>query len=276
MNSSKNAPLSGAAGLNEFSFSSSKGMRVEEVDAIFPILKGTSIDNMAVVGTGFYIMDTGVFITARHCFSCKDGEIDTGGSFFLHHALPGNIYIRRPILRSWNSDVGDVSIGVAAPMTNDIDGSPLINSVLPLTTERPAIESRIVTYAYAGSSISRIGKKTKITFRPNFFSGKIVDYFPLGRDRSMIPWPVFETDIHLHGGASVGPVVTERDGAVFAVNTSSMDGAPDISYVTPIDLVLDGEVTNLIIGKKEPQNYTVKELGKKGIITFKPPFPVRD
>jgi hypothetical protein len=275
MNSTKNAPLSGAAGPNEFSFFSGEGTRAD-VDAIFPILKGTSTDDMKIVGTGFYIMNTGVFITARHCFSGEDGEIDSGGSFFLHHTLPGNIFIRRPILHAWNSDVGDISVGTAAPMTNDNDGTPLINSIMTLTTERPPIATRIVTYAYAGSSISRSGKKIEIMFRPNFFSGKIIDYHPHARDRSMLPWPVFETDMHLHGGASGGPVVTEQDGTVFAINTSSLDGSPDISYVTPLDLVLDAELTNLAVDKKAPQNYSIRELGKKGIIIFKPPFPVRD
>ncbi len=276
MNSSKDAPLSGTAVPNEFSFFSGEGTRREAVDAIFPILKGNSTDDMTVVGTGFYIMNNGVFITARHCFSGKDDEIDSGGSFFLHHTLPGNIYIWRPILRSWNSDVGDVSVGIAASMTNDNDGTPLINSVMTLTTERPPIATRIVTYAYAGSSISRAGKKTEIRFRPNFFSGKIIDYHPRARDRSKITWPVFETDMHLHGGSSGGPVVTARDGTVFAINTSSMDGAPDISYVTPLDLVLDGEVTGLALHKKAPQDYSIRDLGKMGIVTFKPPFPVRD
>ncbi len=65
-------------------------------------------------------------------------------------------------------------------------------------------------------------------------------------------------------------------GSVFAINTSSVDNAPDHSYVTPIDQILDAVITDVSFGPEvDPRVFTVRELAELGHIPFNPPFPKR-
>jgi S1-C subfamily serine protease len=86
---------------------------------------------------------------------------------------------------------------------------------------------------------------------------------------------VYETSMPIHAGASGGPVVSER-GHVFAINTSGVEGATDISYVTPIDFILDAVVEDVSLGEGKPaRSVTLRELSELGLVVFDPPFPKR-
>ena len=246
----------------------------DDCDAIFPILRNDG-GTPTIVGTGFYICTNGIFVTATHCFE-HEGKIASDRGFAIFHLPADGTYLQRPILRAWHSSRADVSVGVAAPMTHNPTGTLLRNKVMVVTAERPAPATSIATYAFGDSHCSSDGPKTKIILEPRFSEGKIIDYFPNGRDRSMIHWPVYETSMPFLGGASGGPVVGP-EGTVFAVNTSSIDGHPDISYVTPIDFILDAEIENIAIGVgASPKNYKVRDLARMGHVSFRPPFPSRE
>jgi hypothetical protein len=266
--------LSGAAQRGRYGFRGSDGQITDDTRAIFPILKQEGSDPV-VVGTGFYISHNGIFVTARHCFESCPGQISEKASFAVFHLLPGNQYTWRPVLRAWHSSIADVAVGVAAPMQHNETSGSLSNDVMTLTTERPAIGAHVATYAYAGSSFHKFETHKELRLQPDFYEGQIFDYFPNGRDKSSVNWPVFETSLHIHGGASGGPVVNER-GTVFAINTSSFEGALDVSYVTPIDFILDAIVEKVVVDiNAGPVSMTIKELARRGFITFSPPFPSR-
>lgn len=229
----------------------------------------------SVVGTGFYINADGLFVTARHCFEEAPGHIGRG-PFGILHFMPDDQYLLRPVMRAWHSGFADVSLGVAAPMTHNKTGSPLRNDVLVLTTERPPLGHNICTYAYAGATVSYEGKETSIHLTPDFYERRLLNYHPHHRDAAAISWPVYETDMHIHGGASGGPVIGER-GTAFAINTSSIEGQPDVSYITPVDLILDGEIADARFSDAEPSGAkTLRELIERGLVVFDPPFPSRD
>ena len=102
-----------------------------------------------------------------------------------------------------------------------------------------------------------------------------MDYFPNGRDTAMINWPVYETSMEIIAGASGGPVVG-ANGAVFAVNTSGVNGFADISYVTPIDFILDAIIDDVIVPPDAtPRSYKLRDLARSGFIRYNPPFPTR-
>lgn len=255
-------------------FRSDTGEKVAHCDAIFPIVR--SDDGVPViVGTGFYIAREGLFVTARHCFEC-DGEIASSKPFVIFHFAEGNTYLQRPIMRAWHSAHADVSVGIAAPMHHTATKEPLLNKMMTLTAERPPLGTQVVTYAFGKSRKEMDGTKTKLMFGPRFSDGILIDYFPNGRDRSMIPWPVYETSVVIHGGASGGPVVGEN-GTVFAINTSGIDGQPDVSYVTPIDFILDAEIENVVLPPNPaPRTVQLRDLARRGSVAFKPAFPQRN
>lgn len=256
-------------------FQSENGDVINETDAVFPII--TAVEGeIQIIGTGFYISRNGIFVTAAHCLTDSYGKFQSSQSFQIVHSLPNNQYIFRPTLRAWKSDFADVAIAVAAPVTHDKTGKPLANDVISLTLERPPVGSNVISYGYGGSNIEKEGKSTKLKFQRGFYDGKLLDYFPNGRDRSTITWPVWETDIHIHAGASGGPVVSDR-GTAFAINTSSLDGMTDVSYITPIDFILDGIIDSVQMVNGEPEkSTTIRELAKSGHISFTPAFPTRD
>jgi len=175
------------------------------------------------------------------------------------HFRPGDVYLLRPVARAWHSSGVDVAVGVATPMHRNETREPLLNGILTLTASGPPVGSDIATFAFANTTIKRGGGKLEVRLNPEFEEGRLIDYFPNGRDRAMISWPVYETSMVILGGASGGPVV-DNSGATFAINTSGVDGQPDISYVTPIDFILDAVVENAaLLGDDKPRSYTVRE-----------------
>jgi hypothetical protein len=63
--------------------------------------------------------------------------------------------------------------------------------------------------------------------------GAVKEGYPLGRDRSMIPWPALAVDVSSRGGMSGGPVY-DRNGLLIGPLCSSLDSGDDsgISYVS--------------------------------------------
>ncbi len=55
--------------------------------------------------------------------------------------------------------------------------------------------------------------------KSDMFSGRITKYYPEGRDRGLLSWPCYETDMEVKSGASGDPVcISGSSGVVFAVN----------------------------------------------------------
>lgn len=232
--------------------------------AVFPIVKANR-EGVSVVGTGFYISSHGLFVSAKHCFQRPDGLVDLDASYASIHMLGAEGYILRAL--AWCQFVADadVAIGAAAEMRNKL-GEPLPTQALTISAERPVIGTEIVTYAYANTTVVVDGEKSKINLKPRFYEGKLIRYFPIKRDSSTITWPCYETSMPIYRAASGGPVCRGDSGAAFAVNTSSIENSEDISFVTPLDFILDTEidVQNAPDGKK--RRLKIRDLIEEGVI----------
>ncbi len=67
---------------------------------------------------------------------------------------------------------------------------------------------------------------------PTFYNGVLQEFYSeRGPSAKLMP-PYYQTDIHLHGGSSGGPVFNPN-GEVFGVASCSYDEAEDIAFVTP-------------------------------------------
>jgi S1-C subfamily serine protease len=249
-----------------------------EPKAIVPLLRHEE-DGLSVVGTAFYISHAGLLVTAKHCIVDQRGEVDPDKpASILHWSTEHeNQFLHRPILRGWFSPVADVAVLVAAPMHNR-DGHPLPVQSVSLSIERPPPGTDVAAYAYPDTKVTKEDEKTAVHVSPTLVEGVLLDYFPHGRDRAMIHWPVYETNMIIQSGCSGGPVFSEK-GTVFAVVTSSFEGIESdgpVSYITPIDYILDAVISNVKIGEEaSPQEFTIRELAQQGQIEFNPPFPVR-
>jgi hypothetical protein len=261
------APLVGTAPKGMYRFFSRAGNAAEGQTAIFPIIKQLEDETIVLIGTGFFICTNGIFATAKHVLSdvLSPGGIQTH-PIGIFHFFPPNQFVLRPILRFSFNTLADVAVGVAALPRHIETNEPLVNPVMTLTLEQPSADERIVTYAYPNTTIERHGASQMINFRPDFYSGKLAEVYLEGRDRCLLPGPCYRTSMHIHGGASGGPVV-DPQGRVFGINSTGFGGT-DISYVSRINEILplsiDVEETGSV------RRMDMLEVASRGFISFVP------
>ena len=260
--------LPGEAALDRYEIRTARGELIDPVHGIFPIVRYDRDGYLYLLGTGFFISTNGLFATARHVlmdtFDSKGRERYPIG---IVQFLPDHTFIKRPILRCASHSVADVAVGVAAPM-NDPNGKPITNPAVGITPMHPGMGSRVVTFAHPKNSNSIVGDVQRFEVRPAFYDGDIIDYFPHGRDRVMLPAPCYQTSIVMHGGASGGPVFS-REGGVFGLNSSGIDGT-DISFVSRINEIFDLVIDDVQLGTDLPRSVSVLEIARAGHIVVRP------
>lgn len=243
------------------------GVVVEPNEVVFPILSQEPSKDLHLVGTGFFIAENGIFVTAKHVVT----------SVFDSHGVPrqplvilqfgaGNTYYQRPVHRCTHHPVADVAVGVAWPMHHNTTGEPLPNKLLRLSTTPPPIGGVVTTYAYPKTAILH-GTPQQVHLEPTFFEGELVEYFPDGRDRVFLPVPCFRTSMVVHGGASGGPVVAQ-DGRAFGVNSTGLED-DFVSFVSPVSGILDLGIPGVVMpGSPDARVVTVRELRDRGFVVF--------
>jgi len=223
-------PKSTVISSNSHRFLDLDGTDTRGHQVIFPILKQVKGDSLELIGTGFFICSAGLFASAKHVLrDCFDEKGNQKYPVCLLHFLPNNQYLFRHILWCSSHPTADVAIGLAAPSA-EVES----NGVLMLTTSSPTMGETVVTYAYPRTEIKQVGTLEILNFKPAFYEGRVVDFFPKGRDHCLLPGPCYQTSMVIDGGASGGPVVGES-GRVFALNSTGWDGVPDISFVSRIE-----------------------------------------
>jgi hypothetical protein len=263
--------LPGEAAPGDYGVRTVEGSPAEPSQAIFPIVRYDPQSHMHLLGTGFFITPTGLFVTARHVL--LDAFDSLGIQRYpigIVQFLPEGIYIQRPILRSTTHRTADVAVGVAAPMTRNRDGQPLTNLVLTLTFEPPDVGARIVTFAYPKHSNQIANGTQTFKLEPTWYDGDIKEYYATGRDRVLLPAPCYRTSIIIHGGASGGPVFS-RSGWVFGVNSTGVDGT-DISFVSRINEIFNLTIEDVVMGSAPPRSVPISEIIRAGHISVVPPL----
>lgn len=256
--------LNGVADPFYFNTKGDDGISKDPSLAIFPILRQYPDKTLELVGTGFFVATNGIFITARHVLETilNDKGKQAFGLGILQFLGDDN-YLQRPIKQVVWSDSVDIAIGICAEMKSPTRGI-LRNPIVSITTKDVEVDAPIFTYAYPDTSIGFAKKRQSIHINPHFYQGSIVEHFPERRDSAVITWPCYQTSMHIHGGASGGPVFGPN-GKAFGINTSSLDPDTGTSYVTKINAALSLALTNLIIPPaKEPTPISLQELGRLG------------
>lgn len=256
-------PLTGQATPGRYKAKSGDGEDADLGHAVFPIVSQRADGTFVSIGTGFFVAENGVFVTAAHVVTAVlDNDGNASGPFGLFQFLPSGQYQVRPIHRAIRHLVADVAIGVATPMHHKATGAPMPNKVMTLAAESPLLHSSVCTYAYPKSSIAS-GTPQVVHFEPGYFEGSLLEHFPHGRDKVVLPGPCFRTSMVIHGGASGGPVVGPS-GAVFAVNSTGFENE-ELSYVTCISAALDLAIPDVKLpGDTTARTTTLRELIERG------------
>jgi hypothetical protein len=223
-------------------------------EAIFPIVTynpDTHIWNC--LGTGYFINPTGAFATARHLFF-KNGK-QTEQTLYGIQNINNEEYHLRPVTQLISHKNADVMIGTLGKRRIEKKDYPAkISKYFALDFEQMANDDEISTFAYPKTLRKELKSgETEFTFTGKFSKGVIVDYHEDGI--SKLKNRVYQTNMNIESGASGGPVI--KNGYVVAINSSSyniIDGGEPISFITPIDYILDLSV------KENGKIISVKEL----------------
>ena len=252
--------LRGAAPPGLYGFEDETGAPTVGGEGIIPLLKLVEGGQYKLIGTGFFITNSGIFATAKHVLlSAHNG----GHSIFTWQFIPPNQWLIRPVLQFSFHEEADVAIGVCSPARHEETGALLSDTRVRLTTNVHSIGDLVATYAYPNTIIETTPQGQILSFDPNFFEGNIREYLPNGRDRIMLIGPCYRTDMVIHHGASGGPVAGPS-GRVFAINSTGFDGTDD-SYISRIDELFSLEI---ITGNNE--RTTIQELIQHGAVTVDP------
>jgi hypothetical protein len=231
------APLGGEADPNSWHFMADHGPLPNPVGHTFPLMSHDETERWRVIGTGFYVGSSGLFVTARHVI---EDVLNEGQQIFplvIFHpwsetGLFGlQSYIVRPIEQCWIGNRADIALGMAAELRNNVTGQALIHWNWTISWGIPEVGSSVATYAFPNHAIGHEDGGQTIHFRPDLYRGQVEEIANF-RDSVMLPFPYMQVDFRIHGAASGGPVVGQIGGIV-GVNCS--ENTPDgPAYVTQI------------------------------------------
>lgn len=248
------------------------GNAVDPSSVIFPILRHPEGLAPEVIGTGFYIAHQGLFATARHVLkACLDEHGRPTIPLTILHRFPAaNKIVYRPIIRACLHNGSDIALGVGAPMRSDATGDGLWANSVVLSSKPVDIGSMVTTYAYPNAiTITRNADRHEIHIYPLFYAGAVVECFPDGRDRVMLPGPCYQTTMHLHGGASGGPVFDSQTGRVCGINCTSLSGATDVSFVSMIHKLLEIDIEGVVLdARRGEETVRLSQLVALGHVRF--------
>lgn len=220
---------------------------------VFPIIKalyysdGTEIHKL--VGTGFFFNSNGLFFSARHVFQGRESALDLEGAKGFAVYCVHSVHISRKMVVRYidvtsiktrnDTDIaaGFVEMNQFGKGDDSITEEELRNTAHfnYATTKEIPIGTRIWTVAYPLATVSRLEDGgVNVYSKSDMFSGKITKYYPERRDRGLLSWPCYETDMEIKSGASGGPVfISGSSGVVFTVNCTGTD-PHSVSHVSSL------------------------------------------
>lgn len=250
-----------------YKFLNSFDEEINPSEAVFPIITSDKDKNFKFIGTGFFINAFGGFVTAKHVAFDNNGKPIY--PFYIVQVLPDNKYLIRHVRRL---DINPNSDAVVCMLTElrDQCGRHIQNPFLTMKNEDIKLGDEIKTIAYPRSKMFTEDEKTLIgEFSADWFRGKVMEYFPSGRDSFFLPGPCFRTSVMILGGASGGPVIN-KEGIVVGINSTGYDFGDDedddesVSFITPISEVFDIEVQ-----VAKDKKVTIRELSQHGSVKIK-------
>jgi hypothetical protein len=240
----------------------------------FPLLTHDEAGKWSLVGTGFYVSDNGLFVTAGHVIEhvCRDGK-QVFPLVILHLHSDVGLFgasecLFRPIMQCWLGATEDVAFGVAATATNNKTGQELRNWTWTLSWKTLPNGAPVGTYAFPNHILSDDG--TRISFRPDAYVGTVQASGDF-RDKVVMPFPYLQVDFRIHGAASGGPIFND-DGRVVGVNCTewpdNIDHPVGPGFGAQIRCLKDAFIDDVVpLEGGCPRRMTFDELVRSGSIS---------
>nr|WP_057929913.1 serine protease [Burkholderia ambifaria] len=273
----RTAALVGVAAPELFQTRFQDGRLADPSSAVVPLYRKTGDAGATeVIGTGFFVAPS-TLVTARHVAESALASDAQGnpGLWAFQFGTNGD-YLERAVVHAVLHPTTDIALCVLTHMTDDRTGVALFNPALRLSARDPVIDEYVYTYAYPDTVFTEEGERGRLDLNPHFYDGHIVTHYPEGRDRVMLPFPSFETSIHIHGGASGGPVF-DAGGAVVGINVSSLqEPDTDCSFIAKVRDAFELPLPVVFVAGQVEQ-LTLRELASRGFAqldTGSTPVPV--
>src|SRR5437867_2570753 len=128
--------LHGEAPRGLYGFEDETGAPVEGGEAIIPLLELIDDSQWRLIGTGFFITGSGLFVTAKHVLVPAH---ESGHPIATWQLIPPNQYLIRPVDQLRFHETTDLAIGVPRLAAHVETEEQLINPRLRITTRVQSI-----------------------------------------------------------------------------------------------------------------------------------------
>ncbi len=245
-------------------FKNSFGTETYQEEPIFPLV--TYIPNKNIwkcVGTGFFIQGYGGFVTAKHVFFDNNGEhLPTLFAVQTTSKMERHIRVLKHFVVHPEADIAVGFLGKRR-LKGGVNVTPEIATSFMLNFDKLNVGDTVRTYAFPLTQTEILGGgEFEFTFAGKWAAGEIVDFHEEGSP--LVRNKCYQTTMVIEHGASGGPVL--RNSLVVGINSSGMTLPKDeipVSFVTPIDLILDLAVPN------DDKLISIKDLIANGSISAK-------
>lgn len=243
-------------------FKNSLGRETYQEEPIFPLVSYDPDTGIwKCVGTGFFIQGCGGFVTAKHVF------FDNKGNHLpTLYAVQTTLKMERHI-RTLNHFVvhpeADIAVGFLGSrrLKGGVNMTPEIATSFILNFDKLNIGDSVRTYAFPLTEKKDLDDgQVEFTFAGKWAAGTVVDFHEEGSP--IVKNRCYQTTMTIEHGASGGPVL--KNNLVVGINSSGMnlpEGEVPVSFITPIDLILDLSVPN------DDKQISIKELVASGSIS---------
>lgn len=200
----------------------------------------------------------GIAIAAKHVFEDQKPDLFASNSLFV---LCGP---QKETLEFWmpysvteidGTDLLLISMDIASPIKSEhtIHG-------FRLSTRTPQIGEMLSVVGFRPSKLEfehELGKPSHFGGSAYCGIGRVTAVYPDGRDRLMLPWPVFEIDCPSHGAMSGGAILDNTGSLIGILSTSfSMEDSTGPSYGSFLWSALDAGVKGGWRGLKPFSEFT--------------------
>jgi hypothetical protein len=258
---------------------------------IAPIFKLSWSGVPRLVGTGFWATETGLLVTAWHVITDNfDSDGKDVGPLMAIQTTDDLRVIPRGIRRTYNHDTFDLALSQTEQLEPH-EGRAVPTKPMVMTLDEPVIGTPVFTHAFASPSQAftneryegisagtfngiletpELSVRNELSFVGRIGFGNVTNIFQEARDKVMMPFPCFQSDIPIYGANSGGPVFDNR-GRICGVNCTSFEGT-DISFHIPLRGILDLRATGISFIPEDPfpRKRTIAELGLAKRVPFQP------
>ena len=263
-------------------FRTESGLSIDPQTVCFPIF-GTSEDrSWRLLGTGFFVISPGVFVTAKHVLlKSRDPQILEPDLTIFQKVSSDDVRERR-VRHVFSHPEADIALTLLQEWS-DRDYADLKNRVLTLTKRRVEEGEPVLTYSYPFTEVESMQSIESAAEQPGVFASvqsefdaeSLTDVIQRVRIRAsehhgevlsfhedgvtLTRGRAYRTTMDLANGTSGGPVV-DRDGMVFAVNSAGVVDRSD-STVSSIENLLEMIMPEVNMEEERVlKNVTVEDL----------------